>query len=101
MFRKVISLVALLALAPAGRAEVSAEAARKLYTDVGPSLVAVKYTLTTELQRHELIGSGLIVSEDGLVMAPLVLFNTNIPDEQMKEFKIVVPHEDADPTELD
>jgi serine protease Do len=86
---------------PPPRADVSPDAARKLYADVAPSLVAVKYTLVSELQRHELIGSGLVVGEDGLVMAPLVLFNPNIPDEQMKDFKIVVAHEDKDPTELD
>src|SRR3954468_1241999 len=102
MIRKFFPLLALFAaVAMTARAEVTPDAARKLYADVSPSLVAVKYTLVTELQRHELIGSGLVVGEDGLVMAPLVLFNPNIPDEQMKDFKIIVAHEDKDPTELD
>lgn len=88
-------------LATTAPAAVGPETAQKLYAEVAHSLVAVKYTLATELQRHELIGAGIVVSEDGLVMAPLVLFNINIPDEQMQDFKIVVPHEDRDPTELD
>ncbi len=103
MFRRSLSLlVALLVAAGTARAaEVTPEQAQKLYAQVGPSLVAVKYTLTTELQRHELIGAGIVVGADGLVMAPMVLFNVQIPDEQMRDFKIVVPHEDKDPTELD
>ena len=83
------------------RGAVAPEVAQKLYGEVKPSLVAVKYTLANELQRHELVGSGVVVGADGLVMAPLILFNINIPDEQMTEFKIVVPHEDRDPEELD
>src|SRR5437764_14168156 len=34
-------------------------------------------------------------------MAPLPMFGVGVPDEQMKEFKIIVPKEDADPQELD
>ena len=85
-------------LAPAG---VGPEKTQKLYADVAPSLVAVKYTLVAELQRVELIGPGIVVGEDGLVMAPMILFHANIPDEQMQDFKIVVPHQDKDPEELD
>src|SRR4051794_40240108 len=88
-------------VASTARADVAPEAAQKLYQDVTPSLVAVKYTFTNELNRRELIGSAVIVGDDGLVMAPLVIFNPSIPDEQMKDFKIVVPHEDRDPEELD
>src|SRR2546423_13230522 len=83
------------------RAYVSPEAAQQLYQRVTPSLVAVQYVWQNELGRRELIGAGVIVSEEGLVMAPLPMFGVGVPDEQMKEFKIIVPKEDADPQELD
>jgi serine protease Do len=86
----VILLVGLLACLPA-RAGVGPEAAQKLYERVTPSLVAVKYTWESELGRRELTGSGIVVREDGLVMTQLSLFDMRLPDEQLKEFKVVVP----------
>jgi serine protease Do len=41
------------------------------------------------------------VGEEGLVMTSLALFNPAIPDEQMKEFKIIVPRDETDDLELD
>jgi serine protease Do len=61
----------------------------------------VKYTWETELERHELVGAGVVVGKEGVVMAPIALFNIQIPDEQMKDFKIVVPHEEKENDELD
>src|SRR3954464_3138448 len=99
--RLMIALLAVVTFATfQTRAEVPPDAAQELYQEVTPSLVAVKYTFTNELNRRELIGSGIVISDDGLVMAPLVIFNPSIPDEQMKDFKIVVPHEDRDPEEI-
>ena len=83
---------------------VSPEVAGKLYDRVTPSLVAVKYTWENELSRQELTGAGIVVSDDGLVMTSLSLFDPRvvlIPDEQMKEFKIIIPSQEADPQEID
>jgi len=87
---------------PISRGAVAPDIAQKLYADVTPSLVAVQYVFQSELGRHELIVAGVVVSDEGLVMAPIAAFNPQIiPDEQMKEFKIIVPRENEDPQELD
>jgi serine protease Do len=67
------------------------EEAQKMYDEVSPSLVAVQYTVDGEFGRRELIGQGVIISEDGMVIASLALFPTQIPDEQMKDFKVIIP----------
>ena len=82
-------------------AEDNAKSARQLYDRVSPSLVAVQYVFQNELMRRELTGPGIIVGEDGLVMAPLgLMFNANIPDLEMKDFKVLVPREDGEPQEF-
>ena len=81
--------------------DITPEQAQKLYDQVTPSLVAVQYVWQNELGRRELIGAGVIVSEDGLVMCPLPMFGAQIPDEQMKEFKVIVPRGNEDPDELE
>jgi serine protease Do len=75
--------------------------AQQLFERVQPSLVAVQYTQDTELGRHEWVCAGVVVGADGLVMIPLRAVGEHIPDEQMKEFKIIVPKADGDPQELD
>jgi len=75
--------------------------AQQLFERVRSSLVAVQYTQDTELGRHEWICAGVVVGSDGLVMIPLRAVAEHIPDEQMKEFKIIVPKDDGDPQELD
>lgn len=85
-------------LAPAALAP---EVSKKIYDQATPSLVAVQYMFRNELRPTELISAGVIVSEDGLVMAPLAIFSAAIPDEQMKDFKIIVPKADADEEEID
>jgi serine protease Do len=74
---------------------------RALYERVTPSLVAVQYTWDSEMGRRELVGAGIIVGEHGLVMTSLHVFDLRIPDEQMKEFKVIVPREEGDALELD
>ena len=96
-----LPLLLTLTIAAFTSAGVSPEAAQKLYDRVSPSLVAVQYVFQDELQRHELTGAGIIVSEDGLVLAPMTIFPMQFPDAQMKEFKILVPREDAEPQEID
>jgi S1-C subfamily serine protease len=67
---------------------------------VRPSLVAVKYQWQGELSKQEVVGCGVVVGDDGLVMIPLVLVSPVIPDEQMKDFKIVIPSDTVDETEI-
>src|SRR6478735_8655456 len=71
--------------------EVTPEAAQKLYQRVTPSLVAVQYVWQNELSRVELTGAGIIVRDDGLVMVSMSMFPMQVPDAQMKEFKILLP----------
>lgn len=85
----------------AARADDS-NAARQMYELVKPSLVAVKYTFATEMGSQELSAAGIIISEDGLVAFPLGIVTPSIiPDDQMKEFKIILPSETGDETEID
>jgi serine protease Do len=75
--------------------------AHGIYTSAIPSLVAVQFTWESELGRRDLIGTGVVVSKDGLVAVSLALFNPHIPDAQMKDFKILVPSTVADPDEIE
>jgi serine protease Do len=84
--------------APAAPAAVDPQ---DLYSRVRPSLVAVQYTLDTELGRREVIVPGIVVSAEGLVMFPMAAVGEQFPDEQLKDFKIIVPKEDTDSDELD
>src|SRR5438876_7168131 len=72
-------------------AVVPPAAAQKLYEQVKPSLVAVQYTYAGELGRREIIGEGVVVRGDGLVMIPMALFPVQLPNQQMIDFKIIVP----------
>src|SRR4051794_28572530 len=74
---------------------------KKLYDDVTPSLVAVQFQFSGETINRELVGPGIVVSGDGLIMTPLALFNINLPDEQLKDFKIIIPSQDKDAEEID
>jgi S1-C subfamily serine protease len=67
-----------------------------------PSLVAVKYTWANELQSHELTAAGVVIGDDGLVMFPSTIVSPYfIPDDQMKDFKIIIPSDTQDETEVD
>ncbi|HEY2587231.1 MAG TPA: PDZ domain-containing protein [Tepidisphaeraceae bacterium] len=101
MSRTSKALLALLFLSSAASATVSPDVAQTLYQRVTPSLVVVQYVFQNPLGRMELSGAGVVVSDDGLVMASMTLFPTQFPDDEMKEFKILVPREDGEPTELD
>ncbi|HSU67125.1 MAG TPA: PDZ domain-containing protein [Tepidisphaeraceae bacterium] len=94
-------LCLLAATACVSSAAVTPEAAQKLYGDVSPSLVVVQYVFQNPLGRMELTGAGIIVSEDGMVAASLALFPLQFPDDEMKEFKILVPRKNGEPTELE
>lgn len=104
MRRKSIPLLVVLALLltnPLARGGVDPELARKLYERVTPSLVAVQYVWETELGRRELSGAGIVISEDGLVVMSIGTVDMRIPDEQMKDFKIILPRFDTDAEEIE
>jgi serine protease Do len=99
----VLMVVAVL-FAPAphtARAAMTPDDLKKLYERVTPSLVAVQFVWESELGRRELIGAGVVVGDDGLVMTSMQMFDLRIPDAQMKEFKIIVPSQTADHEEVD
>ena len=81
---------------PAGRGF-----AQRLYDAVTPSLVAVQYTFTGETQQGDVIVAGIVIDDHGLVMFPLAAVNDELPDEQLRRFKIIVPRQDTDNEELD
>lgn len=91
------SLMIVLLLASFARAD--SKIARELYDRVAPSLCVVQFTLDTELGRVDVDSTGLIVSNDGLVISSIGLTRQTLPDEQMKNFKIILP--DDPETELD
>jgi S1-C subfamily serine protease len=75
--------------------------AQRLYDAVTPSLVAVQYTFTGETQQGDVIVAGMVVDDRGLVMFPLAAVNDELPDEQLRHFKVIVPRQDTDNDELD
>jgi serine protease Do len=97
-----IAITILLSLSSARAAADDAKTIRSMYDLVKPSLVAVKYTWTNELGSQELSAAGIIISDDGLVIIPIdVVTPALFPDEQLQRFKIVVPSETGDETEID
>jgi len=92
------SLAALLLLPTLAQAEISP---KKLYDEVTPSLVAVQFQFAGETINRELIGPGVVIDADGLIMTPLALFNVGLPDEQLKDFKIIIPSQTKDAEEVD
>jgi serine protease Do len=101
MSRTLKCVLALLLLTTATSAAVAPKVAQDLYERVSPSLVVVQYVFQNPLGRVEISGAGVVVSEDGLVMASMTLFPTQFPDDEMKDFKILVPREDGEPTEYE
>jgi serine protease Do len=70
------------------------DAAQKMVKEVTPSLVAIQYTYDGELGRRDFVGAGLVVSDDGLIMATIAFTPQLLPDQQMKDFKIIIPGDD-------
>ncbi|HEY7086881.1 MAG TPA: PDZ domain-containing protein [Tepidisphaeraceae bacterium] len=93
-----MALLMLVAAAPL-RADIDPKLARELYEKLTPSLVVVQYTFDGELGRRELTTAGVVVSDDGLVIVSGSITPPQIPDEQMKDFKVIIPGDEE--TELD
>jgi serine protease Do len=73
---------------------LSPDEVQALYERVTPSLVAVQYTWDSEQGRSELTAQGVVVGEEGVVMTSIALFPNQLADEQLKNFKIIVPSPD-------
>lgn len=73
---------------------IAPDAAQKMVKDVTPSLVAIQYTYDGELGRRDFVGAGLVVSDDGLIMTSISFTPQLLPDQQMKDFKIIIPGDD-------
>lgn len=101
MSRTIKALLALLLITSGASAAVAPKVAQELYDRVSPSLVVVQYVFQNPLGRVEISGAGVVVSEDGLVMSSMTLFPTQFPDDEMKDFKILVPREDGEPNEFE
>jgi S1-C subfamily serine protease len=71
------------------------EQQRALYDKVAASLVVVQYDVEGEFGRRELLGQGLVVKEDGVVMTSMSLFPVAIPDAHFKNFKVVIPGDEG------
>lgn len=76
------------------RAGLTPEQAQKMYDKYSHTLVAVQYTIDSEFGRREFTGQGVTVGESGIIMTSLALFPLQIPDSQMKDFKILIPGDD-------
>ena len=76
-------------------AALSPKFVQELYEKVKPSLVGVQYTYNGELGKQEFVGEGVVVGEDGLVMISMSLTPEQIPDEQLTDFKILIPGDEG------
>jgi serine protease Do len=87
-----LSIAPLLHAATDGQsAAISPAAAQALYEKVKPSLVVVQYTFAGELGRQDIIGPGIVVGADGLVIISMAIVPVQIPNQQMIDFKVIVP----------
>jgi S1-C subfamily serine protease len=90
----VLSLAIAPVLAQTDPTTAPATTAKALYERVTPSLVVVQYIYDSELGRNEVSAMGIVVREDGLVMFTSTFTPSRIPDEQITNFKIIIPGED-------
>jgi serine protease Do len=80
----------------------AATATRQFYDRVTPSFVAVKFSFAGETFKRDFIVPGIVVDDKGLVIIPLQAVSDQIfPDEQLQNFKIIVPRQDVDNEEVD
>ncbi|HEX8324515.1 MAG TPA: PDZ domain-containing protein [Tepidisphaeraceae bacterium] len=90
-----LASIALLAACSVALAQTKpATPAGALLEKVRPSLVVVQFTYEGELGRRELSAMGVVVRDDGLTIVPSELTPRQLPDEQIKEFKLIIPGDD-------
>jgi serine protease Do len=87
--------------APAQAAPGTPAFAQALFDRVTPSLVAVQFSWTYEFGKVDLVGPGVVISTDGLVLVPGDVINAGFPDAQLTDFKIIIPGKDSDDEEID
>ena len=94
---KLNPLICLLAVCSAAVAQTqptSMPPPPSLIDQVKPSLVVVQYTYDGELGRRDLETMGIVVRDDGLTMVPIDFTPRQLPDEQLKDFKLIIPGDD-------
>jgi S1-C subfamily serine protease len=103
-----LALLSVLAIAPPTFAQTNAPTTQAtsatpaaIYRSATESLVVVQFTWASEVRKLELSTAGIVVDKDGLVMASLAAFNPQFPDEQLVDFKIILPHDDRDQEEIE
>ncbi|WP_428939231.1 PDZ domain-containing protein [Fontivita pretiosa] len=99
LHKSIAALLTLLGLVCVSLGAVDPQLIRDIHERATPSLVVVQYTYEGELGRRELHAAGIVVGDDGLVIASGTFTPVQIPDEQMTEFKIIIPGDDQ--TEID
>ena len=64
----------------------------KILTDtIKPSLVVVQFTYNGEMGKRDFSAEGIVIRQDGLVIVPSDFTPRGVPDEQMGDFKIILP----------
>jgi S1-C subfamily serine protease len=74
-----------------GSARIAVTKAEAIMEAARPSLMVVQFTYEAEMGRRDFSGMGVVVREDGLTMFSIDLSPRILPDEQMKDFKLIVP----------
>ena len=59
------------------------------------------YTFIGVTVQQDVIVPGVVVNDQGLVVISLDTVNTGLPDERLKNFKIITPRQDTDNEEVD
>jgi serine protease Do len=88
-------------LSSPAQAQVAPDVAAKVYAEATPSLVVVQYTWASEIRKVEISIAGIVVGADGVVMASLAAIPPQFPDEQLVDFKIIIPREGKDDEEVE
>lgn len=101
MSRLACLFICLFLLPLTARAQIDPKVVQEVYDRVTPSLVVVQYTWDSELGKREVFTPAIVVSADGLVMFSMYAVSLEIPDEQLKDFKVVIPSVEKDHQELE
>lgn len=66
-----------------------------------PSLVVVRFTYEGEVGKRDLDGQGIVIDDQGTVVFSMALTPAQLADEQLKDFKIVLPGDEEEEIEAD